>query len=176
MAYWLMQGNISHWRIRDFFTDGHTATTWTIRQHWKRMSAGDGVAIWLSGPGGGVVALGHVTAEPHFGTADDPYWTGRDGEQWLVPVEFAQHFVNRPIGREKLEGDPRFAHALILRMAGGRNPFPLEDQEWAAIVDRVPPAGPQVVATAVRGAAAGAAAVVTAGASAVKEAFRTAVG
>src|SRR5690349_11943019 len=99
MAYWLLQCNTSHWRIRDFFTDGHTGTTWTIRQHWKRMAPGDGVAVWLSGAGGGVAALGHVTAEPRLGTPDTEYWTvpGGDAEQWVVPVEFAQHFVDRPI-------------------------------------------------------------------------------
>jgi EVE domain len=175
MAYWLLQCNESHWRIRDFFADGHTGTVWTIRQHWKRISPGDGVAVWLSGEAGGVAALGHVAMEPYFGTADARYSADGhlpEGEQWLVPVEFTRHFVDHPIRREVLEADPRFAHALILRMAGGRNPFPLEEDEWAAITDRVPPPGPEVVATAVRGAAA----VVAAGAIAVREAFRSAVG
>jgi predicted RNA-binding protein with PUA-like domain len=174
MAYWLLQCNESHWRIRDFFADGHTGTVWTIRQHWKRMSAGDGVAIWLSGDGGGVVAVGHVVQEPYFGTADTRYAVSGhdpDGDQWLVPVRFSRHFLNHPIRREVLEADSRFARALILRMPGGRNPSPLEADEWAAISDRVPSPGPDVVATAVRGAAA----VVAAGAIAVREAFRSAV-
>jgi predicted RNA-binding protein with PUA-like domain len=177
MAYWLLQGNESHWRIRDFFADGHTGTVWTIRQHWKRMSTGDGVVVWLSGEGGGAVAVGHVAGEPFFGAeepADARYWTGgngRESERWLVPVEFTRHFLDHPIGRAALERDRRFAGALILRMPGGRNPFPLADEEWAAIADRVPPPGPEVVATAVRGAAA----VVAAGAIAVREAFKSAV-
>ncbi|MFG1605038.1 EVE domain-containing protein [Actinoplanes sp. NPDC049265] len=178
MGQWLLRCNPAHWRIRDFFTDGHTSTGWTIKQHWKRIRPGDDVAVWLSGEGGGVVAIGSVAGEPHFGPFADEdahYWTGdRDpaGERWVVPVEFTAHFLDHPIGREVLEADPRFAHALILRMTGGRNPSPLTDEEWAAVADRVPPPGPQVVATAVRGAAA----VVVAGASAVREAFRSVVG
>jgi hypothetical protein len=173
MAYWLMQGSESHRRIRDFFTDGHTGAPWPIRQHWKRMSPSDGVALWLSGPGGGVVAVGHVAAEPFFGRADDPYRIDRpDTEEWLVPVEFAHHFVDHPIGRDALGADPRFAGARILRTPGGRNPAPLEDDEWAAVLERVPPPGPHPVATAVRGAAV----VVAVGATAVREAFRSVVG
>jgi hypothetical protein len=168
MAYWLMQCNESHWRIRDFFADGRTGTVWPIRQHWKRMHPGDGVAVWLSG---GAVAVGHLAGEPFFGTAEDEYRTGGD-EGWLVPVEFTHHFLNQPIRRDVLEADPRFAGALILRMSGGRNPFPLEPDEWAAILDRVPPPGPHPVATAVRGAAV----VVAVGATAVREAFRSVVG
>ncbi|MEV6492277.1 EVE domain-containing protein, partial [Actinoplanes sp. NPDC051633] len=138
MGYWLLQCNESHWRIRDFFNDGRTGTVWTIRQHWKRMRPGDRVAVWLSGAGGGVVALGEVSGEPYFGTAgaaDERYRTGGDGpesERWLVPVEFTQHFLDHPIGRDALEHDPRFAEALILRMPGGRNPVRLEADEWAA--------------------------------------------
>jgi hypothetical protein len=181
MGHWLLQCSEAHWRIRDFFTDGRTSTVWTIRQHWKRVRPGDDVAVWLSGEGGGVVALGRVTGEPQHGSfaveehEEARYWTdGHDPaeERWLVPVEFTAHFLDHPIRRDVLEADPRFAHALILRMAGGRNPFPLEPDEWAAVADRKPPQGPQVVATAVRGAAA----VVVAGASAVREAFRSAVG
>jgi EVE domain-containing protein len=177
MGQWLLRGNPAHWRVRDFFTDGHTSTAWTIKQHWKRMRPSDDVAVWLTGERGGVVAIGSVAEEPRFGPLpgeEARYWTdGRDPaeERWLVPVDYTAHFLDHPIGREVLEADPRFAHALILRMSGGRNPFPLTGEEWAAIADRVPPPGPQVVATAVRGAAA----VVVAGASAVREAFRSVV-
>jgi predicted RNA-binding protein with PUA-like domain len=178
MAYWLLQCNESHWRIRDFFTDGRTGTVWHIRQHWKRMSPGDGVAVWLSGKDGGVAAVGQVAGEPYQGTpeaADEQYWAVDHrvkGERWLVPVEFSAHFPGHPIRRDVLEADPRFAHALILRMAGGRNPYPLEEGEWAAITERVPPPGPHVVATAVRGAAV----AVAVGATAVREAGRSVVG
>jgi hypothetical protein len=80
-------------------------------------------------------------------------------------------FPDRLIRRDALAADPRFAGALILRRPGGRNPFPLEDAAWAAVLDRVPPAGPHLVADTVRGAAA----VVVAGAAAVREAFRSAI-
>ena len=171
MASWLLQCNESQWHLRDFFTEGHTATDWPIRQHWKRMAAGDEVALWLSGPGGGVVAVGRVTGVPRRGVPDAEFRTASSAAQWLAPVEFGTQFVDHPIGREKLAADPRFAHALILRMSGGRSPLPLTPDEWAAVVDHVPPGGLQLVATAVRGAAV----VVAVGATAVREAFRSAI-
>jgi len=171
MGYWLLHTSEAHWRIRDFFTDGRTGTVWTIRQHWKRVAPGDGVAVWLTGKDGGVVARGRVTGEPYFGADDAEYWIEEHGERWRVPVDLTEHFVDRPIRRDVLAADPRFANALILRLAGGRNPFPLEPDEWTAITDRVPPPGPQVVATAVRGAAV----AVAVGATAVREAMRSVV-
>jgi hypothetical protein len=53
--------NPTHWRIRDFFDDGRDSTAWTIRRHRDDISAGDDVAIWLSGRRSGVAALGKVT-------------------------------------------------------------------------------------------------------------------
>ena len=188
MAHWLLQGNPAHWRIRDFFMDGRTSTVWTVRRHRDRIARGDDVALWLSGTAGGVVAVGRVTGEPYHGVAapaDEKYWAGthgRDRERWLVPVRFDRHFLDEPISRETLKADPRFAGALILRVPRGANPFPVEPAEWPAIAERVPPrpavlpwrddAGhPQLVATTVRTAAA----VVAAGATAVREAFRSVV-
>jgi predicted RNA-binding protein with PUA-like domain len=178
MAHWLLQCNESHWRIRDFFTDGRTGTVWTIRRHRDQIAAGDDVGVWLSGKQGGVVAIGRVTGEPCHGTAteaDERYWTGTHDhatERWLVPVEFSRHFLDAPIRRDTLTADHRFAKSLILRVPRGANPFPVAADEWAAITDRVPPAGPHMIAATVRGAAA----VVAAGATAVREAFRSAVG
>ena len=188
MAHWLVQCNPGHWRIRDFFADGRTSTVWTVRRHRDRIAAGDDVAIWLSGKAGGVVAVGRVTGEPYYGAAapaDEKYWTGghgRERERWLMPVEFTRHFLDEPITRETLKADERFAGSLIVRMPRGSNPFPVEPGEWAAVADRVPrpPAvvpwrdddgNPQMVAATVRTAAA----VVAAGATAVREALRSVV-
>jgi hypothetical protein len=36
--------------------------------------------------------------------------------------------------------DPRFANAYILRIPGAGNPFPLAEDEWQAVADRLPKA------------------------------------
>ena len=179
MAHWILQANPSHWRIHDFFADGRTGTTWTVRRHRDRIGPGADVAIWLSGRGGGVVAFGRITGAPRFGVAegdDERYWTGaaeRDSDHWFVPVLFTRHFLDQPIPRDVLRDDPRFADAAILRAPSGGNPFPLDPAGWAAVVERVPhrPTEHRLVATTVRTAAA----VVAAGATAVREAIRAAV-
>jgi predicted RNA-binding protein with PUA-like domain len=181
MAHWILQCNPSAWRIRDFFDAGRTSTTWVIRRHWKKMSPGDDVAIWMSGRPGGVVAVGRVSGEPEFGPApskEEQFWTsGRTGagERWTVPVEFTRHFLGAPIRREVLKGDDRFADALILRMPGGANPFPAEDAEWQAIADRVPGGVPGPPHTLVANTVRTAAVVVATGATAIKEAVRSAL-
>jgi hypothetical protein len=179
MGHWIVQANPAHWRIRDFFDDGHRSISWTVRRHRDRIAAGDDVALWLSGRAGGVVAVGRVAAEPYHGT--EPEWAtayrteGHEDreERWLMPVEFAHVFLDDPVRRDTLRADRRFAGALILRMAGGGNPFPVTGAEWPAIAGRVPRRGEHaVVATAVRGTAA----LVAGGATAVREAVRSVVG
>lgn len=172
MAHWLLQANRTRWRIADFFADGHHETTWPIRRHRTAVTEGDQVALWLSGKDGGVAALGIITAEPVQGRVPDPqYWSPKppDKDGWLLPVRFDQIFVGTPIARATLAADPRFATSLIMRMSGGGNPFPVKPLEWEAIEEHIPPHGP--VAATVRGAAA----VVAAGATAVREAFRSAI-
>jgi predicted RNA-binding protein with PUA-like domain len=177
MAHWIVQANPAHWRIRDFFTDGHTHTAWAIRRYRDAAAGGDDVALWLSGRDGGVVALGRVAGEPYHGTApDDAYWSAgpeRADARWLMPVEFTNVFLDDPIARAVLRADRRFAGSLILRMAGGGNPFPVTGAEWPAVAERVPhPSEHAVVAATVRGAAA----IVAGGATAVREAVRSVVG
>ena len=188
MAHWLLQCNPAHWRVREFFDAGRTSTVWTVRRHRDRIAPGDDVGIWLSGRAGGVVAVGRVTGAPYYGEAapaDEKFWAGghgREKERWLMPVHFDRVFLDTPITRDELKADERFAGSLIIRMPRGSNPFPVEAAEWPAVAERVPapPAvmpwrdgdgHPQVVAATVRTAAA----VVAAGATAVREAFRSLV-
>lgn len=172
MAHWILQANPAHWRVRDLFAGGRKGTVWPVRRYRDAVAAGDDVALWVCGPGGGVVAVGRVIGEPFQGRPDKRLWTGDPARTTVLPVEFGTEFLDRPIGREMLRADDRFAGSLILRMAGGGNPFPVTGPQWAAIAERVPGAGEHaVVATFVRGAAATTAGAVTA----VREALRAAV-
>ncbi|WP_305784686.1 EVE domain-containing protein [Symbioplanes lichenis] len=147
MAHWLLQTNSKDERV----TPGTAA--WPIRRHRERVEPGDGVVVWRSGRGGGVVAAGVVS--------------GKAGDHTAIDVTLDRVFP--VIGRETLKADERFAGAQVLRAPGGGNPLPVDQPAWEAIEERIPPQGP--VAATVRGAAA----AVAAGATAVREALRTAV-
>ncbi|MCO8271242.1 EVE domain-containing protein [Actinoplanes sp. TRM 88003] len=145
MAYWLLQHNPARGECG--------SGDWTVRRYRELITAGDGVALWHSGRGGGAVAVGTITEAAHDG---------------VITVEFARMFTGRPIPRDTLKADERFRDALVLRMPGGGNPFPLTPAQWQAIEERVPPEN-QLVAATVRGAAA----LAVAGATALREAVRS---
>jgi len=138
---WLLQYNPAHEQPGDH---------WPIRRYRDRITVGDEVALWASGPGGGVTGLGQVTAK----SAN----TVQIGNVRTFPV----------IRRELLRDEPRFANALILRMPGGGNPFPLDAAQWQAVADHVP-AELHLVGKTVLGAAA----LAAAGATAIREAVRS---
>lgn len=138
---WLLQYNPAH---------GQPGEHWPIRRYRDRIAVGDEVALWASGPGGGVTGLGQV-----IGKSDT---TVEVGNVRGFPV----------IRRESLKDDARFATALILRMPGGGNPFAVEPAQWAAITERVPPELHLVGKTVL-----GAAALAAAGATAIREAVRS---
>lgn len=150
MAHWLLQHNPA--RGDCGLGDGD----WPVRRYRDRVTAGDDVAVWVSGKRGGVVAVGKVVDPPHPG-ADGP----------VMGVAITKAFHEAPVPRDTLKADPRFAEALVLRMPGGGNPFPVTPGEWRAIVDHVPGLPEhQFVAKTVRTAAA-------AGATALREAVRS---
>jgi hypothetical protein len=169
MAHWLLQGNPLSWRIHDFFTAGHTRTTWTLRRNHDQAAAGDDVALWLTGREGGVVAIGVVTGPATYGPASS--YDLQHDEGWTLPVSFHRHFLDEPVSRAALKADERFASEQILRAPGSGNPFPLSPEAWAAVLEQVPPSsdGSQLVARTVMVGAA----VAAGAATAVREAFRS---
>jgi hypothetical protein len=139
MAHWLVQGNPAKWRVHEFFADGNQLDGWSITRYRDQIQQGDDVALWLAGPDAGVVALGMVTGavEDVFGDPD-PYWTrGEDADavRTRMPLRLTELFLEAPITRDELRHDPRFAGATILSQPFAGNPFPLTDDQWAAIVD-----------------------------------------
>jgi predicted RNA-binding protein with PUA-like domain len=138
MAHWLVQSNPAKWRIREFFADGNQLDSWSITRYRDQIQEGDDVALWLAGREAGVVALGVVTdgAEDVVGS-DDPYWTDpadAAAVRLSMPLRLTEVFLDAPITREELRQDPRFGRAMILSQPFAGNPFPLTDEEWAAIL------------------------------------------
>jgi hypothetical protein len=146
---WLLQYNPAH---------EQPGTRWPVRRYRDRIAAGDEVALWASGPEGGVTGFGQVG--PLGGSEVGP------AKGMTIEIENVRTFP--VVRRDLLREDPRFADALILRMPGGGNPFPLEPAQWQAIVERAP-AELHLVGKTVLGAAA----LAAAGATALREAVRS---
>ena len=115
MAHRILQCDPRQWLIRDFFDTGMDTTVWTIRRHQREIAPEDDVAIWLSGQGSGIAALGTVTGPARFGSVsagDEGWWTvthEREQHRWTVP-------------RSELIAAERFRHSLIIRAPFGANP------------------------------------------------------
>jgi predicted RNA-binding protein with PUA-like domain len=139
MAHWLVQSNPSKWRVRDFFADGNQLEGWSITRYRDRIKEGDDVALWLAGREAGVVALGVVIGDVEdVAGSDDPYWTDpadAAAVRMSMPLRLTEVFLDAAITREELRQDPRFGRAMILSQPYAGNPFPLTDEEWAAILD-----------------------------------------
>jgi hypothetical protein len=140
LIMWLLQYNPVH----------SLGDNWPVRRYRDRIAAGDEVALWASGRDGGVTGLGVVAARTNS------------------TIEISDVRTFPVISRRLLKADPRFAGALILRMPGGGNPFPLDPDEWQAITDHVPPELHLVGKTVL-----GAAALAAAGATAIREAVKS---
>lgn len=138
MAYWILQGNPKIFDTHGALQAG-TIDRWRIRRYLHDITPGDEFALWISGPGGGVRALGTVTEPPMRDTDPDPFWVdAADGVKpaWRVGIRISRR-LSSPIPRADLLADPRFARSMILRMPGGGNPFPVTSAEWVVLQSHI---------------------------------------
>jgi hypothetical protein len=147
MSSWLFQWNPERWDVwaylRDNPEDDFSEWTWSAVGYLDQIEPGDRVVFWIGGRPRvrGVYATGKVTNHAFGGGGLGEYATrssDRHRSHWFVPFALTQTFFDNPILAIELRMDPRFSQALILRMPGGGNPFPLEEEEWKAIADRLP--------------------------------------
>ena len=138
MAYWILQGNPE---IYDTFgaLQAGPIDRWRIARHLQDVSRGDEFALWISGQGGGVSALGIVTEPPKRDTDPDRFWVdpaeGRE-RAWRIGIQISRR-LGCPVPRADLKADPGFAESLILRMPGGGNPFPVTPDEWLVLQSHI---------------------------------------
>jgi hypothetical protein len=139
---WILQANPKRWNVFDWWDEtSEELEHWTISSRLDQISAGDNFALWVGGRHAGIYALGTVDSAPYGPFVVDP-----DGDYWEDPpteptygvwLKTTRYLFDRPILKAELAADPDFAKALILRMPGGPNPFPLRPREWRAIRSRV---------------------------------------
>jgi predicted RNA-binding protein with PUA-like domain len=143
MNNWLFTCNPKQWRIYDFFADGLTSVGWRTVNHRDAIRSGDRVLLWLSGPGGGVVALGEVECEPVLTSAaedEDKYWVKQPDptkKWWSTGLRFSRSFIGEPVSRTELSADPVFKENLVIRMPRTANPIPVTGQQWDAVLKLV---------------------------------------
>ena len=125
MTAWLFQANPRRSDALARLRAGAPVDRWCVRRHLSELTAGDDVAVWLSGTAAGVYACGRLC-----GGAE------RDGSGgWQVPLTLDDRFPDEPVLRRDLRLDPRFAGAAVLAQPFAANPFPLTPGEWAAVLD-----------------------------------------
>jgi hypothetical protein len=141
MAYWILQANPNSdngYRIFDALADVGAIHSWRVARYRHDIAPGDEFALWASGQKSGVYAFGVVTEPAECRVADaGPYWKNpaeANRLSWQVGIRIDEVLLDNPILRGELSRNPDFASALILRMPGGGNPFPVTEVQWQAIL------------------------------------------
>ena len=125
MTYWILQGNPKIYDTSGAL-DAGTIDRWRVKRYLNRISRGDEFALWVSGPGGGVVAMGAVTEPPEHDTDPDPFWVDSDDgakPAWRIGIRISRQLTT-PVQRTELQADPGFAGSAIIRMAGTTSAAP----------------------------------------------------
>jgi hypothetical protein len=97
--------------------------SWTIPQYAEHIQAGDRAYIWLSGPNGGVIAVGEVTSDPRPmppGTTDT-HQRGTPSPtdpRLAVDIVVRQRLTDRMVRRAVLLADERTKRLEILTVPG----------------------------------------------------------
>src|SRR5450755_4052179 len=140
MVRWILQCNPERYRLHEALRDGFDVRSWTVARHLRDIAPGDEVAMWISGPDGGVYVLGAVTRGAERSAEEpDPYWVDpaeSDEATWHVGIRLGEPLPEL-IPRTVLANEPDCADAAIISMPWGGNPFPVTDLQWKAITSRI---------------------------------------
>ncbi|HUO39099.1 MAG TPA: hypothetical protein VMU34_15255 [Mycobacterium sp.] len=138
MRKWLLEWGPGH------FDASHPdwLTHWTFydQAHADKPQPDDVAVVWQSGPDGGVVAIARFTDRPAYEAEVKP--DSGFAPEYVGTIRWQRDLVGgrkleRPVPRSVLMDDPRFAGALIKKMPGGANPFPVRDAEWSALCEAI---------------------------------------
>jgi hypothetical protein len=115
--------------------------TWSVRQHRGSIRKGDDIAIWVSGPRGGVYATAEADSNPSRRVEEDPgiggYYTDRVETLKINPrirIRYIDRLFARPIARDKCVKDPVLSELRVLRQSQGTN-FPITAAQWNRIIE-----------------------------------------
>jgi hypothetical protein len=134
MAAWIFQG--SH-KFDDEKTPNYVEDNveirgswdWEVAHRWNKVKKGDRAYIWVAEGGNpkipaGIIASGIITCDPEM----------REGEKrYIVDIEHDRKFVFKRVLKETLKADERTKDLEVIRMAFGKNPFSVTDEEEEVI-------------------------------------------
>jgi hypothetical protein len=119
-------------------------TRWSFDKQWmaEKLAPGDVVFVLRTLPEARVAAVATVAdRDPYPVTvmADDG-WAPDSPKigtiRWVRDL-VGGRLLERPVPRDTLAADERFAGSRVLRMPGGWNPFQLTDTEWSALSEAI---------------------------------------
>jgi hypothetical protein len=144
---WIFQANPEIYQdIWDVYDNREQVRNWDVGlkltpRHYE-MRQGDPAAIWVCGRRAGVYAITSIKGRAHdapprfqhFPIVPKDRWNPDYDGEWRWWVDLGRtHWLDRPIPRETLKADPRFAGARVIRQPWAPNPFLTTDEEWHAI-------------------------------------------
>lgn len=100
--YWLFQGNAEQY---DFAASlrNNALISWVVKAHQDKISTGDKAIIWITGKGGGCVALAEIIAAPgEITETDRDYWKTPPMEGLRAGLRITHDFSLNPISREEM--------------------------------------------------------------------------
>jgi EVE domain len=145
MTNWVFQLNPKRFDIKAS-DENERPLGFEVARYRDQLHAGDGAAIWRSGPDAGIIGIATLAAN-EAGAVDIYQDVIKPGTGWLNPDDFGRrrwfvkfcdgHWLYEPILKSVLEADERFEEASILRNPHQANPFKLTDDQWAAITSQL---------------------------------------
>lgn len=135
-SVWIFQGNPAYYNVINA-VNNLEEITWAVNQYQRQIKKGDEAYIWLSGPGGGIVAAGTILNDPITSqpNAKDPYNRSEtmNRESFLaVDIRLNNILTESIVERTLLLSDERTKRMEILTYPGATN-FKVTKEEDAVI-------------------------------------------
>ncbi|HEY2052508.1 MAG TPA: EVE domain-containing protein [Solirubrobacterales bacterium] len=136
---WIFQANPAYYDIGTA-TRTLNEMNWGVKQSKNQISVGDHVYIWQSGPGGGVIADGHILTSPQMEPSQEGPEFIRDeskfsGEALRVRLSI-ERVLDEPLPRGALLEHPILKNLPILKFANATN-FNINSAEDEALEELI---------------------------------------
>jgi len=108
--YWLFQATPKVFRMRDALRQG-ALVTFAVKQHRKKIRAGDKVILWQTGKEAGCYALATVlenATEIPLSEKEKTFYLKKMGPHWRVLIAVDYNLWNKPVTLELLPDNPAF--------------------------------------------------------------------
>jgi len=142
--YWVFQFNPAIYRWFDWLKENRETEQWLISRYARDIKKGDKVAIWASGAGAGVYAIGEIVENPSkkpLTLGQQKYWAQQEDVfkfeyRDSVTIRHLKVFIDKPLLEDKCRKDPILSAMEILKQSQGTN-FWLTKEQWNRILELV---------------------------------------